>query len=159
MAWHEPNCTIVSPKMQKLPNINKSYGRPCIMAQGMGTQRILFMLGTGVKCNQLLKIYCIFFVLFYLWKLPSTLAPTAYSHSSVTKQWPRNCEVLWSKPCRCAILVPFCGAFILITVIYDLSIVTYTCFSSHAKDTLANYYSIQSENVYYYLDLLFLNYI
>ena len=57
---------------------------------------------------------------FYLWKLPPTLAPAAYSHGSVTKQWPRNCEAPGSKPCRCAILVPFCGALILITVIYDL---------------------------------------
>ena len=80
----------------------------------------LFMLGTGVKCNKLLKIYCIFFLFFHLWKLPPTLAPSAYSHGSVTKQWPRNCEAPGSKTCLCAILVPFCGAFILITVIYDL---------------------------------------
>ena len=81
-----------------------------------------FMLGTGVKCNKLLQIYCTFFGFFIydLWKLPPTLAPAAYSHGSVTKQWPRNCEAPGSKPCRCAILVPFCGALILITVIYDL---------------------------------------
>ena len=80
----------------------------------------LFMLGTGVKCNNLLKIYCNFSFLFYLWKLPPTLAPASYSHGSVAKQWPRNCEAPGSKPCRCGILVPFCGALILITVIYDL---------------------------------------
>ena len=84
-----------------------------------GRPEDFFMLGTGVKCNKLLKIYCIFCG-FYLWKLPPTLAPAAYSHDSVTKQWPRNCEAPGSKPCRCAILVPFCGALILITVIYDL---------------------------------------
>ena len=78
------------------------------------------MLVTGVKCNKLLKIYGIFFVLFYLWKLPLTLAPAAYIHGSVTKQLSRNCEAPGSKPCRCAILVPFCGALILITVMYDL---------------------------------------
>ena len=32
-----------------------------------------------------------------------------------------------------------------------------TCFNSQAKQTLANYYSIQSENMYYYLDLLGIN--
>ena len=85
-----------------------------------GRPEDLFMLGTGVKCNKLLKIYCIFFFYFYLWKVPPTLAPAAYSHGSVTKQWPRNCEAPGSKPCRCVILVPFCGALILITVIYDL---------------------------------------
>ena len=103
-----------------VPNIKKTSGRPCIMAQGMGTQRIFVMLGTWVKCNNLLKIYCIFFGFFYLWKLPPTLAPAVYSHGSVTKQLPRNCEAPASKPCRCAILVPFCGALILITVIYEL---------------------------------------
>ena len=77
-----------------------------------------FMLGTGVKFNELLKNYCILF--FYLWELPLTLAPAAYSHGSVANHWPRNCEAPGSKPCRCAILVPFCGALILITVIYDL---------------------------------------
>ena len=85
-----------------------------------GRPEDFFMLGTGVKCNKLLKVYCIFCILFYLWKLPPTLAPAAYSHGSVTKQWPRNCEAPGSKPCRCAIVVPFCGALILITVIYDL---------------------------------------
>ena len=61
-----------------------------------------------------------FFICFYLWELPPTLAPAAYSHRSVAKQWPRSCEAPGSKPCRCAMLVPFCGALILITVIYDL---------------------------------------
>ena len=37
--------------------------------------------------------------------------------------------------------------------------VAHTCFSSHAKQTLANYYSKKNaENVYYYLDLLRINY-
>ena len=72
------------------------------------------------KCNKLLQIYCIFLFIFYLLKLPPTLASAAYSHGSVAKQWPHNCEAPGSKPCRCAILVPFCGALILITVIYDL---------------------------------------
>ena len=61
-----------------------------------------------------------FFFFFNLWELPPTLAPAAYSHGSVTNQWPRNCEAPGSKLCRCAILVPFCGALFLITVIYDL---------------------------------------
>ena len=51
---------------------------------------------------------------------PPTLAPAAYSHGSVAKQWPCNCEAPGSKPCRCAILVHFCGALMNITVIYDL---------------------------------------
>ena len=38
-----------------------------------------------------------------------------------------------------------------------ISIVANTCFSSHAKQTLANYYSIQSENVNNYLDILRIN--
>ena len=42
--------------------------------------------------------------------------------------------------------------------VHTVCIVAYTCFSSHAKHTLANYYSIKSKNVYYYRDLLFLNY-
>ena len=78
------------------------------------------MLGTGVKFNELLQIYCIFFLFFCVWELPPTLAPAAYSHGSVAKQWPRNCEAPGSKPWRCAILVPFCRALILITVICDL---------------------------------------
>ena len=32
--------------------------------------------------------------LFYLWEMPPTLALAAYSHGSVAKQWPRNCEAL-----------------------------------------------------------------
>ena len=75
-----------------------------------GRTEDLFMLGTGVKFNELLIIYCISLCFFYLWELPSTLAPAAYSHGSVAKQWPRNCEPPGSKPCRCAKLVPFCGA-------------------------------------------------
>ena len=77
-------------------------------------------MGAGVKCNELLKIYFIFLFIFYLWELTPTLVPAAYSHGSVAKQWPRNCEAPGSKPCQCALLVPFCGALILITVIYDL---------------------------------------
>ena len=65
------------------------------------------MLGAGVKCNELLKNYCIFFVFVCLWELPPTLAPAAYSHGSVAKQWPRNCEAPGSKPRRCAILGNF----------------------------------------------------
>ena len=80
------------------------------MAQGMGTQKILL-------CWECIA-FSVFF--FYLWKVPPTIAPVAYSHGSVTKQWPRNSEAPVLKPCRCAILVPFCGALILITVIYDL---------------------------------------
>ena len=87
---------------------------------GHGHTEDFVIVGTGVKCNKLLNIYCIFFVVFYLWKLPPTQAPAVYSHGSVAEQWPRNCEAPGSKPCRCAILVPFCGALILITVIYDL---------------------------------------
>ena len=123
------------------------------------------LLGTGRKCNELLIIPCIFYFFFNLWGMPPTLALTAYSHDSVAKPWPRNCEVPGSKPCRCAILVPFCEALILISVSYDLrtqvhlliSIVAYTCFSSHAKQTLANCYSIKSECVYYYLNVLGIN--
>ena len=47
-------------------------------------------------------------------------SPRCVQSCSVAKQWPRNCETPGSKPCRCAILVPFCGTLILITVIYDL---------------------------------------
>ena len=60
-----------------VPNIKKSSGQPCIMAQGMDTQKIFLQLGTGVECNKFLKIYCIFCVFSYLWKLPPTLAPAA----------------------------------------------------------------------------------
>ena len=67
-----------------------------------------------------LIIYCIFFVLGDLWGRPRTLATAAYSHDSVAKQWPRYCEAPGSKLCRCAILVPFCEALILITVSCDL---------------------------------------
>ena len=50
------------------------------------------MLGTGVRCNKLLKIIAFSLFVLYLWKLPPTLAPAAYSHGSLTKQWPRKCE-------------------------------------------------------------------
>ena len=49
-----------------------------------------------------------------------TLAPAAYSHDSLAKQWHRYCEPPGSNPCRCAILVPFYEVLIHITVSYDL---------------------------------------
>ena len=62
-----------------------------------GRTENLFMLGTGVKCNELLKIYCIFFFILFVGIAPY-LAPAAYSHGSEAKQWPRNCEAIGSKP-------------------------------------------------------------
>ena len=59
----------------------------------------LFMLGVGAKCNELLKNYCIFFVFVFLWGRRRTLAPAAYSHDLLAKQWPRYCEPPGSKPC------------------------------------------------------------
>ena len=50
------------------------------------------MLGTGVKCNKLLKFIAFSVFYFIYGNLPPTLAPAAYSHGSLTKQWPRNCE-------------------------------------------------------------------
>ena len=85
-----------------------------------GPTEEFFLLGTGGKCNELLKMYCIFFDFFVLWGRRRTLAPAAYSHDSLAKQWPRYCEPPGSKPCRCAILVPFYEALIPITVSYDL---------------------------------------
>ena len=61
--------------------------------------------------------------LFFSCGSASTLALAAYSHDSVAKQWPRNCEAPGSKPCRCALLVPFCEALILITVSNDFNAV------------------------------------
>ena len=64
--------------------------------------------------------------------------------------------------------MPCCEALIFVNISYDLRalvpyfisilIVARTCFSSNAKQTLANYKSIQSENVYSYLDILWINY-
>ena len=41
---------------------------------------------------QLIIIHCIFFGFFVFVGRPRTLAPVAYSHDSVAKQWPRYCE-------------------------------------------------------------------
>ena len=105
-----------------VPNIKKNplYGH-ALWLKAWAHRRFFFSVWDRGKFNELLIIYCIFFVfIFYLWELPPTLAPAVYSHGSVAKQWPRNCEAPGSKPCRCAILVPFCGALILITVICHL---------------------------------------
>ena len=65
--------------------------------------------------DNLLQFLCFL----YLRGLSPTLAPAAYSLDSVAKHWPRYCEAQGSKPCRSAILVPFCEAFIFITVSYS----------------------------------------
>ena len=85
----------------------------------MAVQRIFFYVGDRGEIQRIIEN--VLYLFFNLWELPPTLAPAAYSHGSVTKQWPRNCEDQGSKPCRCAILVTFCGALIIITVIYDLT--------------------------------------
>ena len=53
-----------------------------------GSTKNVFLLGTGGKCNKWLNKLCIFFVLLYLWGRHHTLAPAAYNHDSVAKQWP-----------------------------------------------------------------------
>ena len=64
----------------------------------------LFLWGTGGECNEFLIIYCIFFVLGDFWGRPRTLAPAAYRHDSVAKQWPSYCEAPGSKSCRSSII-------------------------------------------------------
>ena len=89
------------------------------MVQGMPTHIDDFvMFGVGAKCNELLKIYCIFFF-FCVWGRRRTLAPAAYSHDLLVKQWPRYCEPPGSKPFWRAILVSFYETLIPITVSYD----------------------------------------
>ena len=46
------------------------------------------MLGVGAIIDNLLHFLCFL----YLWGRRRTLAPTAYSHDSLAKQWPRYCE-------------------------------------------------------------------
>ena len=121
-------------KIKNLKKCNKLSIIPCILVQSPTSKHLLyghalwlkasahrrfFSVGDWGKFNELLIIYSISFLFFNCGNCP-TLAPAVYSHGIVTKQWPRNCEALGSKSCRCAILVPFCGALILITVIYDL---------------------------------------
>ena len=76
--------------------------------------------GLGQNAMNYWKFIAFSLFFLFLWGRRRTLAPAAYSHDSLAKQWPRYCEPSGSKPCRCAILVPFYEVLIPITVSYDL---------------------------------------
>ena len=115
------NFKIIHCILPRPTNIKNSSMWACLDHNAWFYRRI-FPVGDLGKMQWIIDNLFSFLSLFilFLWGRRRTLAPAAYSHDSMAKQWPRYCEPPGSKPCQCAILVPFYEALIPITVSYDL---------------------------------------
>ena len=75
--------------------------RACVCVCGCVCVCVFMSKAKGVIISNVSKIitFSLFFILFMETAPYPSPRCAAYSHSSVTKQWPRNCEAPGSKPC------------------------------------------------------------